>query len=121
MNIVFILVVLIISAGLFGIHFLESRNTTSGRSLTDSEALFLLARTTETSEFEQFRYALKRWRLPEDRVENDFNRYLLEGELPYYVRDYLRKAKDSNPELQAHNTEFFNGILLTKDQDESAG
>jgi hypothetical protein len=101
-----------ITAGLlFAIHTLDKR-AAKRRELTEFDALFLLARLTETSELEQFRRAAEGWNMSERRVERDFNRYLFQAEIPHYVRDYLRKAKESDADLQKSTGDFFTGIFL---------
>jgi hypothetical protein len=47
-------------------------------------------------------------------VEADFNRYLLQSTLPHYVRDYLRRAKNSKPDLLKCDPNFLTGILIKK-------
>lgn len=116
MNLAFFTGIVIITAGFLGLRFSE-KQTRAPRELGETDILFLLARSTETSEFEQFRSAARSWNLPEHKADSDFNRYLLQGHLPYYVRDYLRKAKESNPNLQEQGPQFFNGILLQKEND----
>ncbi len=81
-----------------GIHVLEKRKNATRKS-TDHEMLFTMARITETSEFEQFRQAAENWNISMQKVEADFKQYLFHSELPYYVRDYLRRAGESAPEL----------------------
>ncbi len=107
----FIAAVLPMACLLVGIYLLE-RQANAGRKLTESEILFLLARITETSEFEQFRRAAMDWNISEKQAEADFKRYLFQSQLPYYVQDYIRKAKHSNPDLLEKGTNFFTGILI---------
>ena len=99
---------------LAAVHLLEKRSKTT-RELTESEMLFVLARSTETSEFEQFRLAAQDWNISEKKVKADFNRYLLQSVLPHYVRDYLRRTKASRPDLLNGGADFFTGTLIKKD------
>ena len=116
MDLAFFTGIIIITAGFMGLHFFE-KQARAPREPGETDMLFLLARSTETSEFAQFRDAAQSWNIPEHKADKDFNRYLLEGHLPYYVRDYLRKAKESNPDLQEEGAVFFNGLMLKKDSE----
>jgi hypothetical protein len=91
------------AAALLGIlvwvHFWEKRKN-AGRKPTDPETLYLLARLTETSEFEQFRRAGESWNISGQRVEADFKRYLFQERIPPYVKDHLRKARQAHPRLR---------------------
>ncbi|MGM0760107.1 MAG: hypothetical protein ACQEUB_10415 [Thermodesulfobacteriota bacterium] len=103
---------------LAAVHFWEKR-LRSARELTEPEMLFVLARSTDTSEFDHFRLAAVDWNISKKRVEADFNRYLLQATLPHYVRDYLRKVKASKPELLDRDANFFTGVLIKKSKAES--
>lgn len=94
----FIAAVTLVVLILFGTRLWERREN-ARREPLDSELLFILARTEGTSEFEQFRRAAATWAFSEQRVEDDFKRYLWQGELPHYVRDHLRRAREFDPEL----------------------
>jgi len=113
MEIPFIIAAVAIAGLLIGVHLLEKRASAS-RELTELEVLFLLARLTETSEYEQFRRAASAWNISAQQVENDFSRYLFQSRLPHYLRDYLRKARDTVPELQGRGGDFFSGLLIPR-------
>ncbi|MFW6334483.1 MAG: hypothetical protein ACOC0W_04360 [Desulfosalsimonas sp.] len=98
---------------LIAIHVLEKRGN-STRKPTEQEMLFFLARATETSEFEQFMRAAEEWHVSRQKVESDFNRYLFQSTLPYYVKDYLRKTGESDPALLGLAANCFTGTLLPK-------
>jgi hypothetical protein len=115
MDMVFLLTVAVLLGLLYAIHLWEKRQQAS-RELTEAELLFLLARITETSELEQFKRAATSWNLSRQKADADFNHYLLQGQVPHYVRDYLRKAQKSDPALQGQREDFFSGVLLEKRQ-----
>ncbi|MCF8085640.1 MAG: hypothetical protein K9J48_01985 [Desulfohalobiaceae bacterium] len=94
----FIAAVVIVIGLLFWARLWDKREN-ARREPLDSELLFILARIERTSEFEQFRRAAGTWDLSEQRVEDDFKRYLWQGDLPHYVRDHLRRARKLDPEL----------------------
>ncbi len=63
------------------------------RPLTEEELLTRWAKLRGKSEYEVFFWAAESWRTTKTQVEADFRQYLLHGQLPYYVKDYLRKTK----------------------------
>ncbi len=105
---------IIVVIGVLAAVHVREKHSNRGRELTEEEMLFVLARSTQTSEFDQFRLAAVDWNISIKRVEADFNRYLLQSTLPHYVRDYLRRAKNSRPDLLNCDPNFFTGILIKK-------
>ena len=61
------------------------------RSFSDEELLLQIARFRKLSEYDIFYLSAKNWHISEPQVENDFKVYLLDGHLPHYVRDFIRK------------------------------
>lgn len=113
MNLEFLIAAVAMAGLLIGLHIMEKRRNAT-RNPTEEEILFFLARSTETSEFEQFMRAAEAWGISRLKAESDFNRYLFSLSLPYYVRDYLRKAMESDPALKGPASQCFTGTLLPK-------
>jgi hypothetical protein len=61
--------------------------------LSDEERLWNHARNQGISEHEVFKRAADSWSLGPHTADADFKTYLKSGDLPHYVRDYLRKLK----------------------------
>ena len=61
--------------------------------LSDEEILWNHARANEISELEVFRRAAVAWSVATAQAEEDFDIYVTQGDLPHYVRYYLRKLK----------------------------
>jgi hypothetical protein len=61
------------------------------------ERLATLARRRAVSEHAVFHLAAEGWTVSSARVEADFKAYLRRGDLPHYVRDYLRRQPISDP------------------------
>jgi len=59
--------------------------------LSDEERLWNHARNQGISEHEVFNRAAAGWSLGPQTADVDFKVYLQSGDLPHYVRDYLRK------------------------------
>jgi hypothetical protein len=77
------------------------RRWSSRTPLTDAERLAILARRRAVSEHEIFHLAAEGWTVAGTQVESDFKAYLNDGDLPHYVRDYLRRQKIALPEPTA--------------------
>lgn len=70
------------------------------RILSDEECLLHLARLNGCSEFELYQKAAVFWTVTGPQVEEDFRAYLLGGNLPHYVRDFIRKNPLDRDQLQ---------------------
>ncbi|GBE03062.1 hypothetical protein BMS3Bbin06_01630 [bacterium BMS3Bbin06] len=57
---------------------------------TEIDDMVDASRKMDCSEFEIFRKAGERWNFSNGKVKEDFKRYLWFGELPFYVKDYLK-------------------------------
>lgn len=83
-----------------GKKYIEKKEKSS-RPKTDEEVLALIATVHKCSEHHVFRLAGIEWQVGGNQVEDDFKRYLTRGQLPHYVRDYIRKNRpddDDGPE-----------------------
>ncbi len=62
------------------------------RRMTKAEPdrVFYLARSRRCSEYDIFTTAARKWDVSRGRIDEDFRKYLLYEEIPFYVRDYLR-------------------------------
>ena len=60
---------------------------------TDAEYISEAALKKGTSEYDIFFECAEDWHISKRKVENDFKVYLLQGYLPYYVKDFARKIR----------------------------
>ena len=63
---------------------------------TDEAFLGRLALMQGTSEYELFHMAAETWNLSGRRVEEDFNTFVIEGHMPHYVRDFVRRERQKS-------------------------
>jgi hypothetical protein len=77
---------------LVNIHFAMVRY--AARPLSDCEYLSELSAAVECSERGLFLLGAEDWHVSESTVEGDFKDYVLNGELPYYMRDFVRRFRD---------------------------
>ena len=78
---------------LVGMIYLD-RRTAKQRVLTDEDYIAIMARQSESSEYNIFHIAAKDWNVSKEKVEQDFRDYLLRSQLPYYIRDFVRRNKE---------------------------
>ena len=114
----FVMAVAIVRVILLATRLWERREIARSEPL-DFEFLFFLARSEGTSEFEQFRRAARIWRISEQRVEDDFKRYLWQGDLPHYVRDHLRRVREVDPDILDRGFLSLCGVMIEMDRDRS--
>jgi len=75
------------------------------RSLSDEEYLTNLTLKRGVSAYKIFHVAGKSWNQSESKIEDNFKYYLKSGDLPHYVRDYVRKnikSQDCNDDSNLH-------------------
>jgi hypothetical protein len=68
-------------------------NEKRAHPLSDGEHLGSIAADRKSSEYDIFFSAAENWHVPASRVEADFRRYLADGTLPHYLRDFLRRNR----------------------------
>ncbi len=68
-------------------------------SVTMDDYLLKITRVTGISAYDTFRMSAEEWRVPNDRMEQDFKIYLATQKTPYYVKDIIRKSRKQIDEL----------------------
>lgn len=86
-------IIVIIVAALIYLEVIRRADRRGSRRtrLSDEEIITHHARSEGISELAVFQRAAKAWSVAASQAEEDFNTYLTRGELPHYVRDYIRK------------------------------
>ena len=75
-----------------GKQYIEAKERRS-RPLSDEAYLAMMAVENRCSEYDLFFKAARSWHIANDQTEHDFKRYLTHGNLPHYVRDFVRKNR----------------------------
>ena len=65
----------------------------AGKPLTTEEYLAWLAGLSQKSEYDLFFVSAEEWHIPDTKIKEDFKDYLRDGVVPYYVEDFVRKAR----------------------------
>lgn len=76
-------------------------------SLGDDYDLSDLAFSTGKSVYDVFKTAAGTWNVAVEKCEDDFRKYLTQGHIPHYVRDYLRRQV--KPGDRTHQKLVFSG------------
>ena len=72
------------------------RNERRTRFISDEEYLASMATGMNCSEYDLFLVAAKKWHVSILQIEDDFKHYLIDGILPHYVRDFVRKNRSAD-------------------------
>jgi hypothetical protein len=79
-------------------------------SLKDLEerenSLYKISLETGQTEYDLFRKSAKDWAVSDDRIEQDFRRYMSDQVLPYYVKDFVRRNCEHIDESFIKNEEI---------------
>ena len=78
--------------------------------LSDNERLTNLALSRDQSVYEIFHCAASTWTIPDQDVRGHFKQYVQSGDLPHYVRDFLRR-ESSLQDLKARARIYPGGEL----------
>ena len=89
---VFLLLAIVYVLGKKSIETHERRH----RRVGDEEFLAWMAADRKCSEYDLFLLAAGDWQVANARVEGDFKQYLMQGIVPHYVRDFVRKNRCSD-------------------------
>jgi hypothetical protein len=85
---VFFVMLIILVVATVAVSLLERR--VSRQKQSEVEHLYYLSRDRGGSEYDIFLEAGGLWHIPEQSIEKDFKSFLLQGDIPHYVRHYLR-------------------------------
>ena len=77
------------------------------KDLVERESsLYKISLETGQIEYDLFRKSAKDWAVSDDRIEQDFKRYMADQVLPYYVKDFIRKNCEHIDESLIKNEEI---------------
>ena len=62
--------------------------------------IFKITRVTNKNEYDVFYKAAEDWPVSVEQIENDYQRFVVEQRIPYYVNDFIRKNKKHIDELR---------------------
>ncbi len=93
LNIIGVACVMVIVWYLFRASLPKIFGTGQTDSVTMDDYLLKITRVTGNSAYDTFRMSAEKWRIPNDRIEQDFTFYLATQKTPYYVKDFIRKSR----------------------------
>lgn len=87
--------------------FTQFQKSNSAGPISIEDYLQKITQIAGISVYDTFRISAEEWRVPTDRVEQDFNNYLSSQSIPYYVKDFVRKGQKHIDELYRGETSIF--------------
>jgi hypothetical protein len=84
---------------LYALYYLDKRGH-KARQLGIDEYIAKMARLSECSEYDVFHAAAEEWQISKSKVESDFKHYLLQDNIPFYVKDFVRRYKSDVDQIQ---------------------
>ena len=75
------------------------RKTRDEKQLSMEDYVFKIARLTGHSEYDVFCKSAEAWPISQEKIEQDFSRYLQQQGVPHYVNDFVRRNKEHIDEL----------------------
>jgi hypothetical protein len=67
--------------------------------LSMEDYIFKIARVTGHSEYDVFCKSAEDWPVSQEKIEQDFTRYLQSQSIPHYVNDFVRRNKEHIDQL----------------------
>jgi hypothetical protein len=61
--------------------------------VASENSLYDISLATGQNEYDLFYKSAEKWSVSDDKIEEDFKRYMAEQALPYYAQDFVRKNK----------------------------
>ena len=100
-----LLAIIIIAALMLSVHRLHRLHRLHGGFLafkpaTTTDYLFKLSRITGSSEYEIFLKCAEDWPVSLRQIDQDFKNYLVDGGVPYYVNDFVRRNRHHIDQLR---------------------
>ena len=78
----------------------KTTKTSRGKKpLSMEDYVFKIARVTGHSEYDVFCKSAEAWPVSQEKIEQDFTRYLQQQGVPHYVNDFVRRNKAHIDEL----------------------
>lgn len=78
---------------LFWFMIRKSQRDSRAELRAKNNSLFYISLTTGRSEYDLFHKSAEGWSVSNDRIEQDFKKYMSEQVLPHYAQDFVRKNR----------------------------
>ena len=97
--------VLLLVGYLFWFFYRKVQQNIQADFVERERSLYKISLETGQIEYVLFRKSAKDWAVSDDRIEQDFKRYMADQVLPYYVKDLVRKNFEHIDESLIKNEE----------------
>ena len=76
---------------LFWSLFRKSQKDSRAELMAKTDSLYEISIATGRTEYDLFHKSAEQWSLSGDRIDQDFNRYMIDQVMPHYAKDFVRK------------------------------
>jgi hypothetical protein len=91
---------------LFWFNFRKSQRDRQAELEANENFLYNISQETGRSEYELFQISAKRWLVSNDRIDQDFKRYMANQTMPFYAKDFVRRNQTQiDPSLMKEKQE----------------
>ena len=91
--------IILLAGILFQVFYRLNKKISRNKPVTMEDYLFKISRITGKSEYDIFCKSAEDWPVSEQKIRQDFSRYLSQQTVPHYVNDFVRKNKKHIDEL----------------------
>ncbi len=91
--------IVVLTAILFKRSARIGKMTRREKQISMDDYVFKIARVTGHSEYDVFCKSAEAWPISQEKIEQDFKRYLQQQGVPHYVNDFVRRNKKHIDEL----------------------
>jgi hypothetical protein len=91
---------------LFWFNIRKSQRDRQAELEANENFLYNISQETGRSEYELFQISAKRWLVSNDRIDQDFKRYMANQTMPFYAKDFVRRNQTQiDPSLMKEKQE----------------
>jgi hypothetical protein len=91
---------------LFWFNIRKSQRDRQAELEANENFLYNISQETGRSEYELFQISSKRWLVSNDRIDQDFKRYMANQTMPFYAKDFVRRNQSQiDPSLMKEKEE----------------
>jgi hypothetical protein len=91
---------------LFWFNIRKSQRDRQAELEANENFLYNISQETGRSEYELFQISAKRWLVSNDRINQDFKRYMANQTMPFYAKDFVRRNQTQiDPSLMKEKQE----------------
>ena len=79
---------------LFWALYRKSQNDSRAELMAKKDSFYEISIATGRTEYDLFHKSAEQWSLSGDRIDQDYNRYMIDQVMPHYAKDFVRKNQN---------------------------